>query len=68
MPGSAAPRVPIVHLGEPAGPAADALLGRAVSERIGASVSVRYSQVPCVRPDSAAAPAVPAASLAPGVG
>ncbi len=40
VPDSGAPRVRIEHLGEPVGAAAEALLGRGVSERIGAGVSV----------------------------
>lgn len=53
VPDSAAPRVRIEYLGEPGGPAADALLGRALSERIGTGVDVgtrAYPRRPATAP------------------
>lgn len=53
VPDSTAPRVRIEYLGEPGGPAADALLGRALSERIGTGVDVgtrAYPRRPATAP------------------
>ncbi len=64
VPDSAAPRVLVEYLGEPGGPAADALLGRAVSERIGTSVDVRTRAFPL---EPAGAPAGRGAEWLPGL-